>query len=59
MANKEILHEIKKIISEIAVICIFKNSNINVTILNKIFKNRAYSLLSTINLIILRKDYLI
>ena len=59
MANEEILREIKKTISGAAVIYILKSGDIDVTVSNKASKDRAYSLPSITDLIILRKDYLI
>jgi hypothetical protein len=59
MSNKGILKKIKKTILETTIICILYSGNIDVTIPDKAFKNRAYGLLLTKALKIYKKDYLV
>jgi hypothetical protein len=59
MNNEEILRKIKKIISEVTAIRILYSGDIDIIILNKAFKNKAYGLLLIKELKIYKKDYLI
>jgi hypothetical protein len=59
ISNKEILKEIKKIILETTIIYVLYSSDIDVIILDKVFKNRIYGLLLTEALKIYKKDYLV
>jgi uracil phosphoribosyltransferase len=59
MNNEEILKEVKKTISRIAAIRILRSGNIDVIILNKVFKNKTHGLLLTEELKIYKKEYLI
>jgi hypothetical protein len=57
--NKEILKEIRKITTRAAVIRVLYSSNINVTVLDKTVKDRAYRLLLIDELRIFKKNYLV
>jgi hypothetical protein len=59
MNNKEILREVKKIISGIATIRVLYSGDIDIIILDKTSKNRTYGLLLIEELKIYKKDYLI
>jgi hypothetical protein len=57
--NEEILREIKKIISGVATIRVLYSGDIDIIILDKVFKDRAHGLLLIEELKIYKKDYLI
>jgi hypothetical protein len=59
MNNKEILKEVKKIISGIAAIRMLYSGDIDIIISDKAFKDRAYGLPLTEKLKIYKKDYFI
>jgi hypothetical protein len=59
MNNEEILREVKKIISGVAAIRVLHSGDIDVIILDKASKNRAYGLSLIEELKIYKKDYLI
>jgi hypothetical protein len=59
MNNEEILKEVKKIISGAAAIRVLYSGDIDIIILNKAFKDKAYRLLLIEELKIYKKDYLI
>jgi hypothetical protein len=59
MSNKGILKKVKKIILETTTIYILYSDDIDVTILDEAFKDRAYKLLLTETLKIYKKNYLI
>jgi hypothetical protein len=59
MDNEEILKEVKKTILEVAAIRVFYSGDIDIIILDKAFKDRAYGLLLTEKLKIYKKNYFI
>jgi hypothetical protein len=59
MDNEEILKEVKKIILEAAAIRVLYSDDIDIIILDKAFKDRAYGLPLTEKLKIYKKDYFI
>jgi hypothetical protein len=59
MDNEEILKEVKKIILEVAAIRVLYSGDIDIIMLDKASKDKAYGLLLTKKLKIYKKDYLI
>jgi hypothetical protein len=59
MGNEEIFKEVKKTISETAIIRVFHSGDIDVIMPDEAFKDRAQGLLLTKALKIYKKDYLV
>ena len=59
LGNEEILREVKKTITRAVVVRVLHSGDIDVTVPNESAKDRAQGLLSTADLKILRKDYLV